>query len=101
MPGLPGFINPQTGQYVPAGLTPAQTHQLEQNNTLNVGQDVKNAISSLNPLGALFQRNIWVRVAEVVTGLILLGIGLNALMKGKPMSVVTKTAGLAAKAVPA
>ena len=52
-------------------------------------------------LKPLFNKNIWLRVGEVVVGLILLGIGLNALLKGKPMTIVTKTAGLASKVVPA
>jgi hypothetical protein len=44
-------------------------------------------------LKPLFNKNIWIRVGEVLVGLILLGIGVNALFKGKPMQTVTKTAG--------
>lgn len=40
----------------------------------------------------------WIRAGEVVAGLILLGIGLNAMLKGKPLQVVTSAAGVAGKA---
>jgi hypothetical protein len=53
--------------------------------------------AAANPLGALFQSAIWIRVAEVVAGLILLGIGLNAMLKGRPLSAVTGAAGAAGK----
>lgn len=60
------------------------------------------AVSTLtNPaswIAALFQSAIWLRVAEAVAGLILLGIGLNAMLKGKPLSAVTSAAGVAGKA---
>jgi hypothetical protein len=51
-------------------------------------------------LGGLFQKNIWMRAGEVLVGLILLGIGLNAMLKGKPLQVVTTAAGTVGKAVP-
>ncbi len=51
-----------------------------------------------NPFAALFQASIWLRVAEVVAGLILLGIGLNSMLKGKPLQVVTSAAGGVGKA---
>lgn len=51
-------------------------------------------------LSMLTSGNLWLRVGEVVAGLILLGIGVNALFKGKPLQVVTKGAALAAKVVP-
>jgi hypothetical protein len=44
-------------------------------------------------LSMLTSSNLWIRVGEVVAGLILLGIGVNALFKGAPMKTVTKTAG--------
>jgi hypothetical protein len=44
-------------------------------------------------LSMLTSGNLWLRVGEVVAGLILLGIGVNALFKGRPMSAVTGTAG--------
>jgi hypothetical protein len=44
-------------------------------------------------LSMLTSPNLWLRIGEVVAGLILLGIGVNALFKGKPMSAVTGTAG--------
>jgi hypothetical protein len=52
-------------------------------------------------LSEVSSASLWVRVGEVIAGLILLGIGLNAMLKGRPMSIITNTAGLAAKAVPA
>jgi hypothetical protein len=52
-------------------------------------------------LKPLFQAHLWLRVAEVVAGLVLIAIGLNSMLKGKPMAVISSTAGLAAKAVPA
>jgi hypothetical protein len=60
----------------------------------------KNAATSVasDTLKPLFQSAIWLRVGEVVVGLILLGIGLNALLKGKPMSIVTGAAGTVGKA---
>lgn len=42
----------------------------------------------------------FVRIGEILAGLVLLGIGLNAMLKGRPLQVVTSTAGLAAKVVP-
>lgn len=56
------------------------------------------ALKSANPLAGLFQKAIWLRVGEVVVGLILLGIGMNALLKGKPMTFVTGAAGTVGKA---
>jgi hypothetical protein len=49
-------------------------------------------------LSRLTSANLWIRVGEVVVGLILLGIGLNAMLKGKPLQVVTGAAGVAGKA---
>lgn len=58
--------------------------------------------SNLGGVGAFFgrlsQASTWIRVGEVVIGLILVGIGLNAMLKGKPFQVVTKAAGVAGKA---
>jgi len=51
-------------------------------------------------LGPLFQSNLWIRAVEIVAGLILLGIGMNALFKGAPLKVVTGAAGAAGKLVP-
>lgn len=65
-----------------------------------IGQGVSSAVSGLNPLSALFQSQIWLRVVEVIAGLVLLGIGVNAMFKGKPLQVVTGAAGIAGKVVP-
>jgi hypothetical protein len=58
------------------------------------------ALKSLNPLAGLFQANIWLRVAEVIVGLVLLGIGLNSMLKGAPLKAVTGPAGALARVVP-
>ncbi len=67
--------------------------------------DVPNPLTGVAAIGDFFSRltqaSTWVRVGEVAVGLILLGIGLNSLLKGKPMQVVTGAAGLASKVVPA
>ena len=55
------------------------------------------ALSSLNPLAGLFQANIWIRVAEVALGLILISIGVAHLTKAVPIATkIAKTAGAAA-----
>lgn len=60
------------------------------------GQDAanaaKDALNSANPLGGLFQANIWLRVAEVGLGIVLIVVGL---VKLAPPSVVknVKTVG--------
>jgi hypothetical protein len=67
------------------------------------GATAKSLTSDLNPLAgiasaisAFTSKNLWMRVGEVVVGVILLAIGVNALFKGKPLNVVTKAAGAAA-----
>lgn len=60
-----------------------------------VGQDVVN--DALKPL---FQASIWKRMGEVSVGLILLAIGVNALFKNKPLSIVTSGAGALGKVAP-
>lgn len=52
-------------------------------------------------LSMLTSGNLWLRVGEVIAGLILLGIGVNALFHGKPMGAVTGAAGHVARVVPA
>lgn len=67
-------------------------------------QTVQNAWSAATAvprfLSMLTNGNLWLRVGEIVAGMILLGIGVNALFKGAPMKTVTKAAGVAAKVVP-
>jgi len=62
---------------------------------LNAGSAAVTAAA--NPLAALFQKSIWIRVAEVAAGLILLGIGLNAMLHGRPLGAVTGAAGAVGK----
>ena len=40
----------------------------------------------------------FLRAAEILAGLVLLGIGLNSMLKGKPLQLVTSAAGKAGKA---
>lgn len=44
------------------------------------------AVNSLNPLGGLFQANIWLRVAEVGLGIILLAVGVAKLTNAIPIA---------------
>ncbi len=45
-------------------------------NAPNAAGAVGNALGSLNPLAGLFQANIWLRVAEVGLGIVLIVVGL-------------------------
>lgn len=49
-------------------------------------------------LSRLSNSNTWVRLGEVVIGLILVAIGLNSMLKGKPLQIVTGAAGTVGKA---
>lgn len=91
----PYHIYPWKGPYATMAAAHAAINA-SPNQTLNPAAAASSVVS--DTLKPLFQRSIWIRVAEVAAGLILLGIGLNALLKGKPMSAVTKTAGVAGKA---
>lgn len=51
-------------------------------------------------LSMLTNANLWIRVAEIAAGLILMGIGVNALFKGKPMKAVTNVASKVPMVVP-
>lgn len=91
-----------------AGPFSTQAEAQQQADTLNVGgtatpgniASAAAASAAGSPLAPLFQSQIWLRVLEVVAGLVILAIGLNALFKGRPLQVVTGAAGLAARAVP-
>jgi hypothetical protein len=69
-------------------------------NPANIPGDIGKKVTN-DALKPLFDSHIWLRVAEVVVGLILIGIGLNSMLKGRPMTIVTSAAGLASKVVPA
>jgi hypothetical protein len=113
-PGGPYFVSPagtiqrQSSPVLAAGLwtagwagfpTMAAAKAFASGLTLNPAAAAAKAAGSAagsvasDVLKPLFQSAIWLRVAEVVAGLILLGIGLNAMLKGKPLSAVTGTAG--------
>jgi hypothetical protein len=53
------------------------------------------AVNSLNPLGGLFQANLWLRVAEVAIGVLLVGVGIAKLTNAIPAA--TKLAGAVGK----
>lgn len=67
-------------------------------------QTVANAWSAATAiprfLSMLTNANLWIRVAEITAGLILMGIGVNALFKGKPMKAVTNVASKVPMVVP-
>lgn len=52
---------------------------------------VDQALTSLNPLAGLFQANIWLRVAEVGIGVLLLAVGIAKLTNAVP--IASKIAG--------
>jgi hypothetical protein len=56
-----------------------------------VGQGIIDAASNLNPIAGLFQAHIWLRVGEVVLGLLLLAVGVAKLTNAVP--IATKIAG--------
>lgn len=98
--GLPGIT-----QGIPPGISAPG------NVVGGVGQSPSQASSDIagqakvsSVLGLLSGGAIWVRVAEVLVGLALLGVGLNALLKGKPAALAGYAAGpakLAGKALKA
>ena len=61
-------------------------------------------LTGLAAIGDCFTKlgsaNLWMRVGEVLAGLILLGIGVNALFHGQPLRAVTNTAGAVGRIVP-
>src|SRR5215472_12707456 len=59
------------------------------------GTDVVQTVNNAFNLQGWF-----LRIGEILVGLVLIGIGLNAMLKGKPLQVVTGTAGMVGKAVP-
>lgn len=61
----------------------------------NTADAVQSAVKSLNPLAGLFQANIWLRVAEVGIGVLLLAVGIAKLTNAIPAA--TKLAGAVGK----
>ena len=57
-----------------------------------------NLIKNLDPFKGLNLSSWMLRIGEILVGLVLVGIGLNSMLKGKPLAVVTGAAGLAGKA---
>ena len=73
-------------------LHPSQAKAQEQLLQQNAQQQSGGALGWL-------QSNM-VRLVEILAGLVLVGIGLNSMLKGKPLTVVTGPAGKLAKVVP-
>src|ERR1017187_3832770 len=51
-------------------------------------------------LGGFNLSGWFLRGGEILVGLVRIGIGLNSMLRGRPMSIVTSAAGLASKVVP-
>ena len=60
--------------------------------------------ASANLAGDVFKSlnlsNWLVRIGEIIVGIVLVGIGVNAMFRAKPLQVVTSAAGTIAKVVP-
>jgi hypothetical protein len=54
-----------------------------------------NLLKNLDPFKGLNLASWMLRIAEIAVGLVLVGIGVNSMLKGKPLAIVT---GVAAKA---
>jgi hypothetical protein len=92
---IPYHVYPWKGPYATMAAAHAAINK-SPNQSLNPAKLSQKVADTT--LGPLFQKNLWVRVAEVLVGVVLVAIGLNAMLKGKPMSVVTKAAGTVGKA---
>lgn len=66
------------GGFAPASTNPAAVSQ-------NFTKSAEAAIAA-NPLAALFQANLWLRVAEVALGLVLLAVGVAKLTNAVPIA---------------
>ena len=73
---------------------------LQQNVQQLPGAIASDVSSALNPFGFLSQASFWLRTGEVLIGVVLIAIGLNAMLKGRPLAVVTTAAGGIGKVVP-
>jgi len=86
------------GPYATKAQAQAEADTLTSQHENVVTQGAEAAVSSASPIGGLFQASLWVRVAEVTIGVILIGIGLNAMLHGRPLTVVTGAVGKVGKA---
>lgn len=86
-------------QFGPGTKTNGQTAQTSNTSDSSVaGKAAENAVPGVSSITQfLSQPGLWIRLGEVAAGLILLGIGLNAMLKGRPLQVVTGTAGKVGK----
>lgn len=105
-----GYIGPydyQTARGVAAGLAHESGTTPSGTNPLTTGQQAaKGATSALGGVAAigdffnrLTEKNTWLRVGEVVAGLLLLYIGLKAVTTGTPVGEAAKSVTKPVKAV--
>jgi hypothetical protein len=87
-----------SGPYSTKAKAQAAADALNGTITSSTQQTPQNVGSGIT--GWLSQGSLWMRIGEILVGLVLLGIGVNSLLKGAPLKVVTSTAGIAAKVVP-
>lgn len=81
-------------------VSQAISEQAQETGQLGVGGAKGFANASKDILGGFNIGGWFLRIGEILVGLVLVGIGLNSMLKGKPLNVVTSAAGLAAKVVP-
>jgi hypothetical protein len=95
------LIGTRHGPYSSLAAADQEAATLQQDNQ-TVSGSVKAGVSSLNPLSGIasfFQANIWIRVGEVVLGLILIAIGVAQLTHAVPAATkVAKKVGAVALA---
>ncbi len=70
--------------------------QAVRDTAVRAGKDLLGAGKDV--LGGANLSSWFVRVGEILAGLVLVGIGLNSMLKGKPLQIVTSAAGVAGKA---
>ena len=97
-----GFLGPftfATAQQVAAGKAAGEGSVVS--GVTNATSAVGKGLSGINAIGdfanRLTQGNTWLRVGEVIVGLMILYVGLNAVMKGTPIETATHSATKTAK----
>jgi hypothetical protein len=79
----------KAGGIVPASVNPST---ISKSFAKSAEATAGNALSSLSPIAGLFQGNLWLRVAEVGVGLLLIAVGVAKLTNAVP--IATKIAGV-------
>jgi len=102
IPGTDSFAQAAAAavREVPGGTTPTSSQAQALGNLPGAAAGAVTGSISSSVLGPLFQKNIWLRAGEVVAGVVLVAIAVNAMFRGKPLNVVVAPVRLAAKAVP-